>query len=234
MIKWIVSSALFLVLLIGNYLIDLQEGIKPIIFSAIFALFMFNLLFWLLPKDKDYNKNLILASGVLITIISWFIVGYLDNENEKMRNKLEFERSTKQSKRDLKIKFLMDAYFRLTNSDMRDTTPFGIQKNMYDYIYFKYSESALTSIQLLGSEKTIKIANDFILSGGNEHLSDLLESLRDDLRKELELDSLPKTKDYHPTVFRAYKKLDAPNELTPDQQFQLILKLNEYDRELLK
>lgn len=232
MIKWIITTTFIVLAAIIIYLIELPEGVKPILWALIFAIFIFILLFKLLPQDIDYFKNLILASGIVVTIVSWFIVGYINNENEKKRNELEFERSTSQSKRDLKVKFLIDAYFRLENSDYRDTVPNNHQRNMYDYIYLKYAESSLNSVQLLGDSNTVRLANIYIMSG--EHFGELLESLRDELRNELELPPLPKTKDYTPTVKRVYRKLDAPNKLTPDQQFQLTLRLSEYDRGLIK
>lgn len=234
MIKWIFTTTFIVIVAIIFYLIELPVGITPILLALIIAVFIFILLFKLLPKDNDYFRNLILASGILVTIVSWFIVGYLNNENEKKRNELEFKRSTSQSKRDLKVKFLIDAYFRLENSDYRDTFPNNHQRNMYDYVYLKYAESALTSVQLLGSESTVKLANIYIMSGGKEHFRELLESLRDELRGELELPVLPKTDDYIPSVYRIFRKLDAPNKLTPDQQFQLTMKLSEYDRDLIK
>lgn len=233
MIKKIFTATFVIFVVIVAIIIELPVGTKPILWALIFAVFIFIFLLKLLPKDIDYFKNLLLASGLIVTIVSWFIVGYLNNENEKKRNELEFKRSTSQSKRDLKVKFLIDAYFRLENADYRDTTPNNHQRNMYDYVYIKYAESALTSVQLLGSERTVRLANSHIISGGKEHFRELLEALRDELRIELELPILPKTDDYVPTVYRTSRKLDAPNKLTPEQQFQLTMKLSEYDRDLI-
>lgn len=208
-------------------------GLRPSIIVTSFVLCILILLRYYLPKDDDYFKNLILASGIAATIVSWFIVGYLNNENEKKRNLLEFERTTSQSKRDLKVKFLIDAYFRLQNSDFRDTVPNGYEPNKYDQIYLKYAESALTSVQLLANDSTVRLANLHILSNG-AHFDQLLVSLRDELREELDLRALPNSRDYAPTVFRSLRRLDAPNALTPEQQFQLTVKLSEFDRDLLK
>jgi hypothetical protein len=234
MAKKIFITIFILLIAIIIYILKMPEGIKPIVYVIGLAVLILILLFKLLPKDNDYIKNLILVSGIVVTMISWFIIGYLNNESDKRKSEIEFKRSTSQSKRDLKVKFLIDAYFRLENSDHRDTFTNKVQQNMYDYIYIRYTESALTSIQLLCSDSTIRLANKYIMSGGEEHFNDLLISLRNELRKDLELPMLPNLKDYSPTVFRTYRKIDAPNRLTPDQQFQLTLRLCEYDQGLIK
>jgi hypothetical protein len=233
MVKWVFTIVIIFTIAIICFIV-LPEGQRPILFVTFIVTCLFLLLLRFLPKDTEYFKNLILASGIAATIVSWFIVGYINNENEKKRNSLEFERSTSQSKRDLKVKFLIDAYFRLENSDFRDTFQKGFEQEMYDQIYIKYAESALTSVQLLGSDSTVRLANLYILSGGKKNFRELLESLRNELRKELDLKALPNSSDYIPSVYRSYRKLGAPNKLTPDQQFQLKLKLSEFDRGLLK
>ena len=111
--------------------------------------------------------------------------------------------------------------------------PEGSKAFAYDYIYNKYLESALTSIQLLANDSTVKLANSFALSGGKEHFSDLLISLRDELRNELNLMELPKTNEYIPTVYRTFRTTNAPHDLTSQQQYELIIKLNEFDRQLI-
>jgi len=211
-----------------------EQALKPIIVIVFFVVVGFLIVKFFLKKDKEYQKNLILLGGIGITVISWFVNGYINNQNEKNRNQLSTSQSILQSKRDLKIKVLMDAYFRLENSDYRDTAPRGNKTLLYDYIYKKYSESALTAIQLLGGDSTVKIANLYILSGGKQHFSDLLIMLRNELRTELALQELPSNSEYTPTEFRVFRKNGAPNDLTPEQQFQLIIKLNEFDRQLVK
>jgi hypothetical protein len=233
MIKWIIAIASVIVCSIICFIIFPVE-LRPILLVTTLVLCILLLLLSFLPHDADYFKNIILASGIAATIVSWFIIGYINNENEKKRNLLEFERSTNQSKRDLKVRFLIDAYFRLENSDFRDTFPNGVERNMYDQVYLKYAESALTSVQLLGSDSTIRLANLYILSGGKDHFRELLESLRNELRKELALKALPNLKEYIPSVYRSYRKLGAPNKLTPEQEFQITLKLSEFERDLLK
>ncbi|RWY47240.1 hypothetical protein [Mucilaginibacter gilvus] len=110
----------------------------------------------------------------------------------------------------------------------------NVQKWKYDYVYKKYAESALTSIQLLGDEDTVKLANAYTLSGGKQHYDELLKKLRDDLRKELDLKQLPNTMEYHPSTFRVYRNVGAPEELTPEQQLDIAVRLSEFSRELVK
>jgi D-alanyl-lipoteichoic acid acyltransferase DltB (MBOAT superfamily) len=191
-----------------------EKELKPPLLAFLIVVICFCIVLSLLQKDAEYQKNLILLGGIGITIISWFVNGYINNENEKNRNQLSISQSILQSKRDLKVKFLLDAYFRLENADMRDITPQGHQPNLYDYIYLKYTESALTSIQLLAKDSTVKLANLYLLSGGKGHYSELLIMLRDELRQELNLESLPATKEYHPSSYRTYRKIGAPNSLT--------------------
>ncbi|MEO6135410.1 MAG: hypothetical protein ABIP35_09670 [Ginsengibacter sp.] len=235
MIKKIAKLLIVIFILVGA-IVCFKVGyeIRSLVIITVIVVDILLLLFILLPENDDYSKNLIVAVGISVTILSWFVTGYLNHENEKKRSLLDFERSTSQSKRDLKVKFLIDAYFRLENSDFRDSAPDGNQKIMYDQVYLKYSESALTSIQLLGTDSTVKLANLFILSGGKKHFNELLKSLRNELRNELALQPLPNVKEYDPTVSRTYRKIGAPNELTPDQQFQLTLKLCEYGKSLLE
>lgn len=230
--KFIIIISLIFIIAVYLFLI-LDTTLRPIIIVTALALSMLMLVYFSSQNDVDYLKNLILAIGIATTIVSWFFIGYINNENEKKRNLLEFERSTNQSKRDLKVKFLLDAYFRLENSDMRDA-PDGSQQNLYDDIYKKYAESALTSVQLLGSDSTIKLANKFILSGGSNHYSDLLRSLRNEIRYELNLQELPNSEDYTPSTFRTFRKLSSPKVLTADQEFQLTIRLNELSSTLLK
>jgi len=216
-----------------KYLKGNKEILPPAVAFLVITVSFF-ILKYSLKVDADYDKNLLLAGGFGITILSWFVVGYINNENEKKRNQLSINQSILQSKRDLKVKFLLDAYFRLENSGYRDMKYENRQKWKYDYVYKKYSESALTSIQLLGDEDTVKLANAYTLAGGEKHYDELLKKLRDDLRKELGLKQLPNTEDYHPTTLRVYRNTDAPDQLTPEQQLDLAIRLSEFNRELVK
>jgi hypothetical protein len=216
-----------------KYLKANKEILPPAIAFLVITISFF-IVKYNISVDKDYDKNLLLAGGFGITILSWFVVGYINNENEKKRSQLSINQSILESKRNLKVKFLLDAYFRLESAGHREMNYPDRQKWKYDYVYKKYSESALTAIQLLGDEDTVKLANAYTLAGGEKHYDELLKMLRDDLRKELGLKQLPNTKDYDPTTLRVYLNTDAPDELTPERQLDLAIRLSEFNRELVK
>jgi hypothetical protein len=166
-------------------------------------------------KTKN-DKNILIVCGISVTIISWFISSYLNIQQSAIKDK-----------RDLKTKLLLDAYIRLSNCDMRDTFPSGTRPSKYEYIYLKYAESAINSIQLLGDEKTVYIARQYVLSHGKNYYSELLQSLRNELRKELGLSDLSNNDDFNTVVFRNYRKINSLDTLTDNQQYDLIIKLNE-------
>ncbi|GAA4092455.1 hypothetical protein [Mucilaginibacter panaciglaebae] len=198
-------------------------GLKPIISAIVIVAIILVVVFTkLIKKDADYQKNLILAVGFGLTIISWFITGYMNNVQ-----------SVNESKRSLKVKLLLDAYIRLENSDHRDIDRKGLQHNKYDYVYLNYAESAVNSIQLMGDEKLIALTNKFTMSGGKENFNELLIELRNELRKELNLSKLPDSSQYSPTVYRMYRN-EKMDTLTDEQRLNLIIRLSEYDKELLK
>lgn len=185
-----------------------------IIIFLIFALASVISLF--IKKDSDRQKNILLIFGLAATISSWFATSYLNNNQ-----------STNEAKRELKVKILLDAYTRLSNSNYRDTTPIGHKRNKYGFIYDRYSESALTSIQLLANDETVLLANKFILSNGKSEYLNLLNSLRNELRDELNINKLPNDLLYDPSLFRTYRKTNHLDSLTNQQEFDLVLKLNE-------
>ncbi|RWY47239.1 hypothetical protein [Mucilaginibacter gilvus] len=59
-----------------DYIRKNKEILPPImVFIVITASLL--ILRYSLKVDSDYNKNLLLASGFGITILSWFVVGYI-------------------------------------------------------------------------------------------------------------------------------------------------------------
>jgi hypothetical protein len=218
--KYLISLSVIAAAVAGWFLYPAWRSVAIVVPVVCFAIY---LAYGFLKNDPDRLKNMVFVVGFGVTVISWFVSSV--NANEQ---------SIRESKRNLRVKFLLDAYFRLQNGDHRDTAPPGNKTFLYDYIYMKYEESATTPIQLLGDPATIRLANQFALSGGKSGFVDLLSALRDDLRKELNLSKLPDDKDLFPTIYREYRTINAPNELTPDQQYQLIIKLNEFDRDLIK
>lgn len=84
-------------------------------------------------------------------------------------------------KRDLRTQYLIEAYRRLESAGNRvDQTP-EVARSL---------ESAVADIQLFGSQEQVKLSTAFALEfskNGHASLDTLLESLRTDLRKELDL-----------------------------------------------
>jgi len=207
----------FIVVLCFIFILKLSSELAPSIISfSVFSVIIW-CLYLFLPKDEEFIKNVFIAIGIGVTITGWLVVSYLNNQQE-----------ITQKKRDLRVKYLLDAYFRLENSDHRN---FDSPTN--GYIYMKYAESALTSIQLLGEPETIQLANKYILTGG-DHYSDLLQALRNNLRKELNLSILPLSNEsdssYHPSSYRIKRKWGVDDTLTSAEHVQLIIKLNELNK----
>ena len=171
-----------------------------------------------LPKE-DFAKNMILAAGFGLTAISWFVSGYINNQQ-----------SVLQKKRKLKVRMLTDAFFKLQNIYSRE----GNETQVNAYIYYKYSENALNEIQLIGDPKLVKLASVFGLSNGARGYEDLLVELRNDLRKELGVSSIPNDEDLKPFSFRANRKLITQDTLTSEEEINLIMKLNEEHKDLFK
>jgi len=107
---------------------------------------------------------------VIIAIFGWLIVHFFTNRSNKL-----------QTRRDLKVEHLISAYRILTNEiSHRQLT---LERELL-------LENILTDIQLFGSKKQIILAKDLIdeVGLGNEfQLDPLINSLRNSLRKELDL-----------------------------------------------
>lgn len=90
-------------------------------------------------------------------------------------------------KRDLRTQYLLDAYRRLEGASNRKMS--GEDERAF--------ESALADIQLLGSGEQVHLAREFALDFARKGVTDpptldeRLDSLRRDLRKELDLGSVP-------------------------------------------
>ena len=83
-------------------------------------------------------------------------------------------------KRKMQTEFLVTAFQHLANSANRPPAP--------DAEHLKNMESALADIQLFGSKKQVQLVEDFVsefAQANSASLDPLLNSLRQDLRKEL-------------------------------------------------
>ena len=105
------------------------------------------------------------------------IVGWL------VAHRLTVKRDTLAKRRDLRVQYLLDAYRLLENTANRPANSFPEAKRAF--------ESAVADIQLLGTRAQIDALltylNQFVKDGG-ANIDPVLKLLRDDLRKELNLD----------------------------------------------
>jgi hypothetical protein len=87
-------------------------------------------------------------------------------------------------RRDLRIQYLLEAYRRLENAANRPDLA----------SYARELESALTDVQLLGTERQVSVALDFAVSMARDRtdaLDPLVADLRSELRRELGLEPVP-------------------------------------------
>ncbi|MCZ6490613.1 MAG: hypothetical protein O7A06_08790, partial [Acidobacteria bacterium] len=87
-------------------------------------------------------------------------------------------------RRDLIVKYLVEAYRRLESCSNRESGDYNLTP----------LESTIADIQLFGSSKQCRLAQEFastFTAEGCASLDDLLAALRQDLRAELSLDPTP-------------------------------------------
>jgi len=115
---------------------------------------------------------LTLLVPTLVAVVSWFVGSWLAAKRDRANKR-----------RDMRVQYLLDAYRRLQGAGHRPLVP----------PYSLDLESALADVQLLGSPAQAALAQKFTLEMG-EHghalLDDLLLSLRNELRAELELEKI--------------------------------------------
>lgn len=112
-----------------------------------------------------------LLTTAIITIVGWYIVHLLSTKRDR-RNK----------QRELRINYLIEAWRKLEYASNRK------EINATEYV-----EKPIADIQLFGTKKqielSIKIANELAETKGS-NLIELLTELRQDLRKELNLEKI--------------------------------------------
>jgi hypothetical protein len=112
-----------------------------------------------------------LVLTAVVAICGWFIGHELTIESDRINKQ-----------RDIRIEYLVSAYRRLANASMRAPQP--------NSQYFRDMESAMADIQLFGTEIQINQARTFMeefQKTGKGPMDDLLNNLRNDLRKEMNL-----------------------------------------------
>ena len=115
--------------------------------------------------------------NIMLDNIITFIVGFL---GILLGHILTIERESKNRVKDIRIKYLIDAYNKLKRGVMP-------KAKKYDKGEF---ESAIAQIQLLGIRKQVELTYRFCeeaQSGKGDLIQELLENLRVELRNELSL-----------------------------------------------
>jgi hypothetical protein len=204
-----------LVLLSFIWLTHLRSVLIP---SAIAVLLIFSFSKVRKYNENEYWKDIGLIAAILITGVGWFVNGYLQNERD-VANKA----------RELKTKYLLNAYYRIENSFNRgsiDSMP------PEGFIYRKFEESAIAQIALLSDLETIKKSNDWAKMVNSNKLNldsnrVFLEALRKEIRDELGLERVPQyDADYQLSSLRINNDYKIRG-LSSDQIFEIIMKANE-------
>lgn len=206
----------------------LDKKYSTIIFvSSLVGLSLLSL-YLILKNKNDFEKNMIIAAGFGITVISWFVTGFINNENEQYRNKFTIDQSIIEKKRDLRLSYLLNSYYRLANMSNRLNGDTLNETETDAFIYQKYGESALGQVSLLADTSTIRIANDFIMANNTiRDFENILNALRNEIRTELNLSNIPQNSTYKISQYRQFYKKPSQYTLTPQQQFEFAIKLNE-------
>jgi hypothetical protein len=114
---------------------------------------------------------LTLLIPTVVAIVSWFVGSWLSVRRDRANKR-----------RDLRVQYLIEAYRRLATATERKET---------NAEYFADLDSAIVDVQLFGSAHQIAAAQKFakqLAEHRMAQLSELLASLRDDLREELKLE----------------------------------------------
>lgn len=104
-----------------------------------------------------------------------------------LAHRLTSRRDQTNRRSDLRVQYLLSAYRAVANAAHRDLDPGSAHVQTF--------EQGLADIQLLGSLDQAEMAvaiGKALANDGEAHMDDLLLSLRDDLREELELEALPR------------------------------------------
>jgi hypothetical protein len=104
-----------------------------------------------------------------------------------LAHRLTSHRDQTHRRNDLRIQYLLSAYRAVADASHRDLDRGSAHVRTF--------EQGLTDIQLLGSQAQAEMAvaiGKALAENGEALMDDLLLSLRDDLRDELKLESLPR------------------------------------------
>lgn len=121
---------------------------------------------------EHFNPSHIVT--VLVALFGWLVIHRLTAWRDRVNHR-----------RQIQTDYLISAFQRLANSANRPPSTSSV--------YFKDMESAIADIQLFGNLQDVEIVNSFLeefSSKGQASLDQLLSTLRDKLRKELNYEAL--------------------------------------------
>lgn len=120
----------------------------------------------------SFTNMILAAASIIVVIFGWYVAHYLTRRRDQANKR-----------RDLRVQYLIEAYRNLEFASNRtltaDVAPF--------------LEKAVADIQLFGTPKQVQLAQDFAVGfakNRSHSLDPLMRELRQDLRKELDLESV--------------------------------------------
>jgi Tfp pilus assembly protein PilN len=131
---------------------------------------------------------LALLIPTLVAVVSWFVGSWLAVRRDRANKR-----------RDLRVQYLIEAYRRLEAAGHRSLVP----------PYSSDMESAIADIQLFGSSVQVAAAQKFAFEMAQQRQAstdELLDSLRTELREELELEHIDGKLAFFRIVFDKDKK----------------------------
>lgn len=121
----------------------------------------------------------------LSTLLSLVVTAALAVGGWYVAHRLNVSRVRASKRRELRVRYLIDAYRQLEWASNRPSRPLTAPK----------FETALADIQLFGTAKQVRLAQTFavdLAKNLTSSLDELLEDLRHDLRRELDLEDVPR------------------------------------------
>lgn len=121
--------------------------------------------------DISIIISAISAITVICTIFGWFVIHHMSQKRDFLNRKKE-----------VRISCLIDAFRRIEDASHREEHDKLLQL-----------ESAIADIQLFGTKKQVELSKEFVTAFAQARHADalpLLNDLRDDLRKELNLEPI--------------------------------------------
>ncbi|MGE0052178.1 MAG: hypothetical protein AB7S49_11710 [Arcobacter sp.] len=122
----------------------------------------------------DFFEYLKIGITIILAILGWIIAHYFTSK-----------RDVSNKKREIILNYLIEAYLILTN-DLTERGEIDLKKA-------EKIEKIMSQVQLLGSKEQVNLVKKLAVSIGKNEINEydsLINSLRDDLRMELELEKI--------------------------------------------